>query len=370
MRRAWMRALALVLGLALAVAAGEVLLRVLRPVPLRLRGTEIVLPTNTTTTAQNTDSTRIQREITVRRNALGFRGPDPPPDFERSLTLVAVGGSTTEDCFLTDGRTWTDLCAGRLERELESTWLDNAGLDGHSTFGHLHLLDQLLLDLAPDYVLLLIGINDVDRDEPNDFDLRVMDARPSALERVVRASELLATFQSLRRSQRARDLGVGHIWELDLVQCKPVVDDPQGLEELFARQRALCLPRYRERVEQLVALSRAGGIEPILVTQPALLGDVVDPVTGIDIGPLECAGWSAATRWRLLEEFNDVTRAVGAERGVLVIELARQMPKDSLHFYDWMHFSNLGAEAAARIVAEALIPYLRARHPEHVRSSG
>jgi hypothetical protein len=127
--------MALAAGVALAAFVAEVALRVMAPLQLRLRGTEIVLPVNTVTKGHNLNPTRLESEITVRRNSLGFRGPDPPADFARHLTLVAVGGSTTEDLFLTDGRTWTDLLAARLAGELRDTWLDNAGLDGHSTFG-------------------------------------------------------------------------------------------------------------------------------------------------------------------------------------------------------------------------------------------
>jgi lysophospholipase L1-like esterase len=372
LRTGWMPrvlrgAIALIGGIALAAIAAEIALRVLAPIQLRLRGTEIVLPVDTVTKGHNLNPTRLESEITVRRNSLGFRGPDPPADFARHLTLVAVGGSTTEDLFLTDGRTWTDLLAARLAGELRDTWLDNAGLDGHSTFGHLHLLDQMLLELGPDYVLFLIGVNDVDRDDANDFDLRVMHSQLGTWQRIVRASDLLSTLAVLRRTERARDLGVGHIPELELAHCELAHEDSQALEELFRRQSEVCLPRYRERVVKLIEIARGGGIEPILVTQPALYGSAVDPATGIDIGPLACEGWSAATRWKQLELVNDVTRSVGAERGVLVIELAHAMPKDSRLFYDWMHFSNRGADVVAGIVAEALIPYLRARHPELAR---
>jgi len=367
LRRVLRGAIALVAGVALAALAAEIALRVFAPVHLRLRGTEIVLPVDTITIGHNLNATRLQSEITVRRNSIGFRGPDPPADFARYLTLVAVGGSTTEDVFLSDGHTWTDLLAARLASELRDTWLDNAGLDGHSTFGHLHLLDQMLLELKPDYVLFLIGVNDVDRDDANDFDLRVMHSNVSAWQRIVRASDLLSTLSVLRRTERARDLGVGHIPELDLAHVELAHEDPQALEQLFRRQRDVCLPRYRERVAKLIEIARAGGIEPILVTQPALYGSAVDPATGIDIGPLSCEGWSGATRWKQLELVNDVTRAVGAEHGVLVIELAHALPKDSRLFYDWMHFSNRGAEVVAGIVADALIPYLRARHPDLAR---
>ena len=67
--------------------------------------------------------------------------------------------------------------------------------------------------------------------------------------------------------------------------------------------------------------------------------------------------------WRLLERYNEVTRQVGGERGVLVVDLARELPKDSTYFYDFFHFTNPGADRVAAIVYAALRPWLVVRFP-------
>ncbi len=366
-KRILQRSGALAVGLVLAALAAELALRIHNPIPLRLRGKDIVLPANTVTVVHNLDSTRLGDDILVTRNSFGFRGPEPPADFERALSIVTVGGSTTEDRFLSDGETWTDLLGARLADSFTDTWVNNAGLDGHSTFGHLHLLDQVLLDLAPDYLVFLVGINDVDRDDANHYDLKVRPGDEPLGQRIVRNSELLSTLLVIRRSLRALDLGVGHIAEMHLEKCPVGRDDPAQQAELERRQRELCLPRYHERLELLIDLARDGGIEPVLVTQPALFGDALDPTTGLAIGERMHEGRSASLHGRILESFNDVTRDVGRRRSVLVIELARELPKDTSVFYDWMHFSNRGAEAAAEIIARQLIPFLAQRHPDRLR---
>ena len=58
--------------------------------------------------------------------------------------------------------------------------------------------------------------------------------------------------------------------------------------------------------------------------------------------------------WRALELYNDVTRRVGAENGVLVIDLAAELPKNSDYYYDFYHFSNKGGDEVGRIIAEHL----------------
>jgi hypothetical protein len=70
--------------------------------------------------------------------------------------------------------------------------------------------------------------------------------------------------------------------------------------------------------------------------------------------------------WSLLELYNDALRQVGSERGVLVVDLAREVPKDSRLFYDFVHFNNDGSELVASLVAAKLCPFLASRFPAYV----
>jgi hypothetical protein len=90
---------------------------------------------------------RVDKEIVVIKNSLGFRGPEMPADFRDRLSVFTVGGSTTECSFLAEDKTWPRRLADRLGTRIPSLWLNNAGLDGHSTFGHIHLLRQILVPL-------------------------------------------------------------------------------------------------------------------------------------------------------------------------------------------------------------------------------
>src|ERR671929_63597 len=60
--------------------------------------------------------------------------------------------------------------AARLRPEMRGVWVNNAGLDGHSTFGHLLLTRQALVPLHPKAILYLVGLNDMFTDAPRDFD--------------------------------------------------------------------------------------------------------------------------------------------------------------------------------------------------------
>jgi hypothetical protein len=55
---------------------------------------------------------------------------------------------------------------------------------------------------------------------------------------------------------------------------------------------------------------------------------------------------------------------------VLVIDLAREFPKDSRDYFDLTHYTNRGAEKVAEIVYQQLEPYLARKFPGYVLPSG
>ena len=356
-------------GLLLAFSAAEVVLRIENPFGFRMRGNALVLPRNTTYVIE-ADPTRRSDQLDARvvhhKNSLGFRGPEPPAAFAPRLTLIAVGGSTTECFYLADGKTWPDRLAAKLDEKLAGVWFDNAGLDGHSTFGHLLLLDQQLLSLRPRYIIVLAGLNDMFADAPRDLDRVALD--PIAV--LAEHSEVGALGLNLWRARHTahhEDLGT-------MPKPTPLRDRPRRVIGAAEEARLLAaqqprLEAYRARLERLILRARSGGIEPVLLTQPTVLGDV-DPRTEIDLRDIEVEVWetvNGAVAWHLLERYNDVMRQLGRERSVLVVDVARSLPKDSRLFYDFFHLTNEGAEAVAAIVEARLSPFLEQRHPDRVR---
>ena len=374
--RARLGTLALFAGsCAVALLLLEVFLRVVDPLGQRLRGDEIVLPTHVRHVMHNAENRKLDAEITVSRNGLGFRGPEPPPDFGSWLTLVAVGGSTTECRFLTDGRDWPAVLAQSLLARFRRTWVDNAGLDGHSTYGHAVLLRQRLARLHPDVALFLVGVNDVERDDLKSQDRAITERRAeneSFATRLARVSAIAAAVQNVGRAARAEELRLSHL-QLDL-RAAPTrePEDPARGERLLRRHRHEYVRPFRERVLELVRLCRAAGITPVLLTQPALYGPAIDPETGVDLARVEVDAarrWDGALAWAVLEAYNDATRQVAADEGVALVDLARDLPKSSRLFYDFHHFTNEGAAAVGRRVAEVLCPELARRFPAHAQTA-
>jgi lysophospholipase L1-like esterase len=346
----------------LVLALAELALHIYNPLPFRVRGNRIILPVHQRYVFHNEGANKLDPVTKHTKNSLGFRGPDPPADFSRRLTLLTIGGSTTECLFLSDGKTWTDAMARRLERAFPDVWVNNAGLDGQSTYGHLILLRDFVEALQPRVAVFLIGVNDIGLDASNPYDTALTPPTSrvrSAAVFVRDHSELAGLAQNLFRAARAKEEGFGH-GQIDL-RTIPHLEHDEAVSQSTIAKFSAQLPAFASRVAAIVEECRSHGIEPILMTQPALYGDAIDPATGVDLSTLQVKGAANGRLWWQVQElYNDVTRRTADVRGVVLVDAARELPKDSRFFYDFMHFTNEGAERLGELTAVRIEPRLRA----------
>jgi lysophospholipase L1-like esterase len=350
----------------------EGMLRIYNPFGARIRGSHIVLARNRRYVFRNRDLPKLDPVITETRNSLGFRGPDPPADFANDLTIVAVGGSTTHGLYLSDDKTWPAQLSSLLQHSLRRVWLDNAGLDGHSTIAHMALLQDHIIQLHPKVVMFLVGRNDMAHTDLGDFDAEGLKSSVTFktpqdfLFSLSGYSEVASLVLDTYRTITSYHLGLAHE-NVDLT--KQGYENPSPLEETqYLEKHRRGLPGYEARLKRLIQMCKDAGIEPVLITQPMLAGPVVDDVTHVDLAKVKvsphnhCDGemW-----WDAQELYNDVTRRVGSENGVVVVDLAREMPKSSRYFYDFVHFTNDGSQVVAEILYSSLCPALASKFPEY-----
>jgi hypothetical protein len=364
------RILLLCFGLAVALLIVEGVLRLHNPFGVRVRGDNINLPRNQRYEIPNDRIEDLPDRIVHTKNSLGFRGPEPPENFDEHLTVVAVGGSTTECFYLPDGTGWPAVLGDRLSQYFRDPWVNNAGMDGHSTYGHLHLMEQYLVDLQPDVVLFLIGHNDVGLQAPKKFDRQIKNTlwitpeHPKEMIRsVVQKSEVLSLLLTIYRHYQYQSHGMGHE-EVELKKLPRKEPGDDSIEEVLARHEKQYLPGYRRRVKKLVELSRSNNIYPILITQPVLYGEGTDPSTGVDLARIQVAGKSARLRWSVLQSYNEVTREVARSQGAGFVDLAQSMPRDSRYYYDLVHYTIQGAETVVDQSLPSICNILSERFPD------
>src|SRR5436305_7234603 len=93
--------------------------------------------------------------VVYTRDQYGLRGSTTPID---KIELVTVGGSTTDQRFITEGETWQDVI-----HALTGLAITNAGDEGISSTGHVVAVAEwlhLIPNFHPHFYLHYIGVND------------------------------------------------------------------------------------------------------------------------------------------------------------------------------------------------------------------
>lgn len=368
----------LLVGVVLALLLLEVVLRVYNPLQPRIRGNRVVLVTNQRYHYRPVPAPEIDSVITSSINAIGFRGPNPPPDFARRLTIVAIGGSTTQCGLQPDDKTWPAHLGQELEKSFRDVWINDAGLAGHTTFGHLALLEDYVVRLHPRVALFLVGINDAAKAEHSDWDWDSENVRgrisfssgKAFLKSLSAYSEVAALGMQFSRAAAARKAGLGFD-RVEIAALGTFHGPPEAEQRYLATvARPEYLENYAGRLKRLIVVARAAGIEPVFLTQPLLVGPAVDELTGRDLATIQAGGGrSGKMVWDGLEIYNDITRRVCRENDALLIDVAQSMPKSSRYFFDFMHFNNQGTALVAQIIARSLCPELARRYPEFVTAA-
>lgn len=349
----------------------EILLRLYNPFPFQIHHNRIKLETNRYYEFKNVKNLPgIDDVVYHKKNKLGFRGDYPPTDLADHLSIITVGGSTTECKYISEGKTWPDILAKMLKKNFCNFWLNNAGLNGHSSFGHILLIEDYLIELCPKVALFLIGVNDVGRDDLNKYDnesLSRQKTRPNILDILINMgdySELISIINSFYRIYMAEKRNIAHQCINLPMQKKNYVEKTLEKHEIEWHEWN-CLPSYRKRLRHIIKLCRDHLIEPVFITQPALFGPVVDDMTQVSLSDIKIENLNGKIKWLILEMYNDVVREVSSGDNVKIIDLARTMPKSSRYFYDYYHFNNVGAEKVATLIYEELYPFLALKFPQY-----
>ena len=361
----------LFIGLIFAFIILEIYLRVYEPFELRVKGEKIILPINKKYIVQNDKTEKLDSNIIHTKNSLGFRGKDPPKEFENYLTMLTVGGSTTECFYASDGKTWTDVLGNKLKNNFNNIWINNAGLVGQSTFGHIVLMDDYIVHLKPKVVLFLIGSNDrSERRLANKYDKSILKRSYSgtlkgAFKQAVSYSEVLGTILNIYRYIKSRNMGLLH--SVTNYKTLEYLDIPQAdMNKHIKNIQKTALTPLKERLKKLIQLSRENGIEPIFITQPALYGYAIDDVTNVDLARIRLRNTNGALVWERLEHVNNTIKKIGEDNNVFVIDLSKELPKSSKYYYDFLHFSNEGNKLIAQIIYNKLCHYLEDKYNAYI----
>lgn len=301
--------------------------------------------------------------ITYTRDQHGLRGDyggDPA-----NIDVLVMGGSTTNERFLDDKETWVSRLQLRFRKSGRSLSIVNAAIDGQSTVGHIaavHLWFSNIPGLKPNYILALVGVNDVVVGGTNQrYDLmKSPEFSRQARQYVMNHSVLYNQFRRIRGmfvAHRTRLMHGANAYKNG--KWIPVLDWTDRAK--LAQDLKVKLAGYRTRLTVLALRIRGLGAEPIFITQRR--GDYrfedgrLKVLVPIDQPPTQVAPSDRGMLQMTL--FNEVTLSVCRERKMTCVDLDGDIEFGPDDFYDGVHTMPSGSAKIANFLFENLNTVLK-----------
>lgn len=328
---------------------------------------EVLLPS---LQAMAQSDTLVRRPYIIRVDENGFIMPAKVHEHP-DLTLVFLGGSTTEDIYDDENNRFPYLVGHLLE---ESTGLRvnsyNAAKSGNDSLHSLDVLLNKVLPLKPDLVAMMHNINDL---SILLFEKSYWNRNPSRSPLIEKKPDWRTVGKNLQETfQLARDLVVPNLYaalhRLLHAEGKSQADEFQQVrgQKIEVNQDYL-VREFTLNLQTFINICRARGITPVLLTMPSRLKDDPDPLIRRLMQRLEEQNGITYRDFKgAFDRFNQAIREVAAQNRVLLVDLAQEIPQEKEYMSDVVHFTPAGSRLVAQKIAAGLSPLLAAlqKRPE------
>ena len=280
----------------------------------------------------------------------GFIKPSkkyPDPD----LSIVFLGGSTTECMFMDEENRFPYVVGTILERETGKRINSyNGGLASNNSLHAIDLLVNKVIPLQPRVVVFMENINDLstllyEKTYWNKNNVR------APIETLVKAKLVGKLLKEMLIPN------LNEAWRNFTRTVLPHEEDEfaQAHKQKLVLDRTGMAREFALNLQMFVNICRDRGITPVLMTQGNRITDHPDPVVAKYIDQYsQATGVSYQDFKAVYDRFNDTIRQVGQKNEVLVIDLANEVPPDQMHLYDMVHFNDAGSRYAAKVIASRL----------------
>jgi hypothetical protein len=293
------------------------------------------------------------------------------------VTLAFLGASTSECRYVAEDLRFPCLTGTLLEKELNIKINSyNAARSGNHTLHSIDVLLNKVLPVNPQIVIMMHNINDlvILLYEKSYWH------KNSARSLIIDINKEVNCFKVLRdryipnlaAALRNLDYRVRSIFkskelpgpapgndEFAQVRGQKVEFDPTKVTEQFAMN-----------LQTFIYCCQARKVTPVLMTMASRLKPIPDKVIGEGFKVQEAQMQIKYAQYKgLFDRFNEALRRKAEENGVLLIDLAREIPPEKEYMYDVVHFTELGSRRVAEIVAEKLKPLVAAQLQQKVTLS-
>jgi GDSL-like lipase/acylhydrolase family protein len=290
--------------------------------------------------------------VVYTRDKYGLRGSCADP---KEIDILTVGGSTTDQRYIADGKTYQDVLQSHLQHKLQRTvCVSNAGVDGHSTFGHISSFQvwfPLIPDLKPQFVLLYVGINDADFRLTSTFDTSDESAWTMAIRKH-------SAFFRLCRAIKDIVSGIGIYRAYAEHGTLPSADDyraestSEGIDVLVKQNTAA----FAQRLAIILTHVKQMGARPICATPPHLFVSTTNGVLKGTLKAFEYGGrvFNGLDYHKSILMLNEVMQKQCQDSGGFYIDIWAKKFDDG-DFYDVVHMTPVGAAKLGTYFFDAMI---------------
>ncbi len=307
----------------------------------------------------------------ITTDAEGFRAV-PPIDYTKKtrFRIVAIGGSTTEDIYVDDRRTWTH----RLQENLNAAGMDveviNAGVAARLSTHHLETL-KYVARFDPDMAVFLVGINDWSRFTRRyrmgyHWDIGIRPTKFLLLKAIKNGKRIYRSQKQVKSQPPPPDTfpmqadGVTPDIPPEFITIVsrpwPKGRQPNAAKPAFRPDSVA--RKYEETMLEISKVCHAHGIICMFMTQPSRIH--------ADAAPRDQRGskhLEFETRLWIKNLYNDFLLKFANENGHIPCDLATQVPRTDEALFDEVHFNTSGTKIVAAVAAQCILSSLNKAAP-------
>ncbi len=309
----------------------------------------------------------VKKKYLMRVDRNGFIMPSEKyadPD----ICLAFLGASTTECRYVDEEHRFPYLCGALLEKDLNIKINScNAARSGNHTLHSLNIFFNKVLPVHPKVVVMMHNINDLvillyEKTYWNQNSNRsvIFDMND---EMVSNSFKVLRDRYVPNLSRALRDFSYN---VRSLFRSNKETDPPAGNPDEFARlrgkklsfDRAHLVKQFEMNLQTFIYACQVRGITPVLMTMASRMKEKPDPVIAGGFQDMEpMIGYREFKE--LFDSFNETIRGLARQNGILLIDLARQIPPEKEYMYDVVHYTDQGSVRVAEILQEQLRPVIK-----------
>jgi hypothetical protein len=310
--------------------------------------------------------TLVYKEYTLRIDKDGFVIPSEKyahPD----LSLVFLGGSTTTCQFVAENLRFPYLAGVLLEKQLGLKINSyNASRVGNNSLHSIDILINKVIPLNPQIAVMMHNVNDLvillykktywnnhfSRSPLIDINKKLTVRNFLLYQRDRLIPNIAAQIRIISNNLKE--------WWRGSAENTDEFAAIRGKSITF--NKAELVRQFEMNLQMFICVCKSRNIVPVLMTMPNRLKDHPDQVIKDMIASRKVISYSDYKD--LFDSFNAAIAHKTKENQITLIDLARIIPPENIYMYDQVHYTEAGSERIAHVVAEQLLPIIKAL-PQH-----